>query len=135
MKPDGYATKVSGQLLHVDASTSLQVIYHYANCRPRFSNAMTVSFFLLRQYQQFVYGAERDGPLQIGRFQDEQQQQYVKQNAGQSLFTFQRRGVYMGDEKGHPHIPVRSHRLDFHALNRYGLYAGWNGRRIRRTAS
>ena len=75
MKPDGYATKVSGQLLHVDASTSLQVIYHYANFSPRFSNAMTVSFFLLRQYQQFVYGAERDGPLQIGRFQDEQQQQ------------------------------------------------------------
>ena len=26
VKPDGYATKISGQLLHVDASTSLQVI-------------------------------------------------------------------------------------------------------------
>ena len=25
VKPEGYATKISGQLLHVDASTSLQV--------------------------------------------------------------------------------------------------------------
>ena len=44
-QPDGYATKVSVQLLNVDASTSLQVIYHSANFSPRFSNAMTVSFF------------------------------------------------------------------------------------------
>ncbi len=29
VKPDGYATKISGQLLHVDASTSLQVFTNF----------------------------------------------------------------------------------------------------------
>ena len=66
--------------------------------------------------RQFVYGAERDGPLQIGSCQDEQQQQYVKQNAGQRLFTFQRRGALHGRREG---VSTQSVRIDFDASNIY----------------